>query len=74
MRDGPECFMAPLNIKLEWKSRWRNYRDNSIAFFFFSPIFDISKYVGCVEVVGCVRCEELASWEVVPEGVSYLLP
>ncbi|XP_057999385.1 uncharacterized protein LOC110662529 [Hevea brasiliensis] len=22
----------------------------------------------CVEVVGCVRCEELASWEAVPEG------
>jgi hypothetical protein len=25
---------------------------------------------GCVEVVGCVRGEELASWEMVPEGVS----
>ncbi|KAJ9185801.1 hypothetical protein P3X46_005392 [Hevea brasiliensis] len=25
-------------------------------------------YIGCVEVVGCVRCEELASWEAVPEG------
>ncbi|KAF2307005.1 hypothetical protein GH714_023239 [Hevea brasiliensis] len=24
--------------------------------------------LGCVEVVGCVRCEELASWEAVPEG------
>ncbi|KAL3564856.1 hypothetical protein D5086_032902 [Populus alba] len=23
----------------------------------------------CVEVVGCVKCEELASWEAVPEGV-----
>lgn len=29
-------------------------------------IFD----VGCVEVVGCVRGEELAHWNMVPEGVS----
>lgn len=25
---------------------------------------------GCIEVVGCVRGEELASWEMVPEGVG----
>ncbi|XP_021810986.1 uncharacterized protein LOC110754246 isoform X2 [Prunus avium] len=26
-------------------------------------------FLGCVEVVGCVRREELACWEMVPEGV-----
>jgi len=26
--------------------------------------------IGCVDVVGCVRCDELASWEAVPEGVG----
>lgn len=25
--------------------------------------------VGCVEVVGCVKCEELVCWEDVPESV-----
>ena len=25
---------------------------------------------GCIEVVGCVRGEELARWEMVPEGVG----
>ncbi|KAJ6951569.1 hypothetical protein NC653_040881 [Populus alba x Populus x berolinensis] len=25
--------------------------------------------MGCVEVVGCLKCEELASWEAVPDGV-----
>lgn len=29
-------------------------------------------HIGCVDVVGCVRCEELTSWEAVPEGVSTL--
>lgn len=27
---------------------------------------------GCVEVVGCVKCEELACWKEVPEGVGIL--
>ena len=26
---------------------------------------------GCVEVVGCLEHEELAGWEMVPEGVRY---
>lgn len=26
--------------------------------------------IGCVEVVGCVTREELAGWEMVPEGVG----
>jgi len=28
-------------------------------------------YAGCVEVVGCLTSDELASWEMVPEGVTY---
>lgn len=27
-------------------------------------------HIGCVEVVGCVGGEELAHWNMVPEGVS----
>jgi len=26
--------------------------------------------IGCVEVVGCLKCEELVSWEAVPESVG----
>lgn len=28
---------------------------------------------GCVEVVGCIKCEELQSWEELPEGVENIL-
>ena len=26
-------------------------------------------HLGCIEVVGCLRCDELSSWKAVPEGV-----
>ena len=32
----------------------------------YELVFD----VGCVEVVGCLRREELACWKAVPEGVG----
>lgn len=28
--------------------------------------------IGCVEVVGCLKRDELACWEMVPEGVLIL--
>jgi hypothetical protein len=27
-------------------------------------------FAGCVNVVGCVKCEELVCWEELPKGVS----
>ncbi|XP_062006282.1 uncharacterized protein LOC133723478 [Rosa rugosa] len=35
----------------------------------FPQHYPVSRLLGCVEVVGCVRREELAGWEMVPEGV-----
>nr|XP_043629036.1 activating signal cointegrator 1 [Erigeron canadensis] len=35
----------------------------------FPEHYPVSKLLGCVEVVGCVKGEELASWEDVPQGV-----
>ncbi|KAK1430435.1 hypothetical protein QVD17_13154 [Tagetes erecta] len=35
----------------------------------FPEHYPVSRLLGCVEVVGCVKCEELASWEDVPQGV-----
>ncbi|KAL6142874.1 hypothetical protein ACLB2K_061149 [Fragaria x ananassa] len=35
----------------------------------FPEHYLISRLLGCVEVVGCVRREELAGWEMVPQGV-----
>ncbi|XP_009364453.2 uncharacterized protein LOC103954365 isoform X2 [Pyrus x bretschneideri] len=35
----------------------------------FPEHYPVSRLLGCVEVVGCLRREELASWEMVPEGV-----
>lgn len=34
-------------------------------------LFEFIYYTGCVEVVGCVKGDELASWEMVPKGVGY---
>uniref|UniRef100_A0A6P3ZKD5 uncharacterized protein LOC107412308 n=1 Tax=Ziziphus jujuba TaxID=326968 RepID=A0A6P3ZKD5_ZIZJJ len=35
----------------------------------FPEHYPVSRLLGCVDVVGCVRGEELASWEMVPPGV-----
>lgn len=29
--------------------------------------------IGCVEVVGCLKCEELVCWEAVPQSVGFML-
>ncbi|KAF9605639.1 hypothetical protein IFM89_017982 [Coptis chinensis] len=45
------------------------YAVNGITDLKFPENYPVSRLLGCVEVVGCVRCEELVSWEEVPEGV-----
>ncbi|XP_015576522.2 uncharacterized protein LOC8268210 [Ricinus communis] len=44
------------------------YVVNGITDIKFPEHYPVSRLLGCVEVVGCVRCEELASWEAIPEG------
>ncbi|KAM7249974.1 hypothetical protein ACFE04_021857 [Oxalis oulophora] len=45
------------------------YAVNGITDLKFPEHYPVSRLVGCVEVVGCVGCEELANWEEVPVGV-----
>lgn len=45
------------------------YAVNGITDVKFPEHYPVSRLLGCVEVVGCVRCEELAGWKAVPEGV-----
>ncbi|OVA02421.1 ASCH domain [Macleaya cordata] len=45
------------------------YAVNGITDLKFPENYPVSRLIGCVEVVGCVKCEELVSWEKVPEGV-----
>ncbi|XP_050225520.1 uncharacterized protein LOC126674999 isoform X2 [Mercurialis annua] len=45
------------------------YALNGITDIKFPEHYPVSRLLGCVEVVGCVRCEELVSWEAVPESV-----
>ncbi|KAJ6883849.1 activating signal cointegrator 1-like [Populus alba x Populus x berolinensis] len=45
------------------------YAVNGITDIKFPEHYPVSRLLGCVDVVGCVRCDELASWEAVPEGV-----
>ncbi|XP_061352279.1 uncharacterized protein LOC133297199 [Gastrolobium bilobum] len=42
---------------------------NGITDIEFPQHYPVSRLLGCVEVVGCLRRDELASWEMVPEGV-----
>ncbi|KAJ4969177.1 hypothetical protein NE237_015878 [Protea cynaroides] len=45
------------------------YAVNGITDLKFPEHYPVSRLLGCVEVVGCVKCEELVSWEELPEGV-----
>ncbi|XP_011623633.1 uncharacterized protein LOC18434852 [Amborella trichopoda] len=45
------------------------YAMNGIAGLKFPEHYPVSHLLGCVDVVGCVKCEELVSWEELPEGV-----
>lgn len=45
------------------------YGVNGIKDVKFPENYPISRLLGCVEVVGCIKCEELQNWEELPEGV-----
>ncbi|KAJ1290845.1 hypothetical protein BS78_02G273900 [Paspalum vaginatum] len=45
------------------------YAVNGITDIKFPEHYPVSRLLGCVEVVGCLRSEELACWEDVPESV-----
>ncbi|GAB2294441.1 hypothetical protein Dimus_028649 [Dionaea muscipula] len=45
------------------------YAVNGVTDIKFPENYPVSRLLGCVEVVGCLKCEELSSWEEVPEGV-----
>lgn len=45
------------------------YAVNGITDVKFPEHYPVSRLLGCVEVVGCLEREELAGWEMVPEGV-----
>ncbi|KAK9672873.1 hypothetical protein RND81_12G131100 [Saponaria officinalis] len=45
------------------------YAVNGITDLKFPENYPISRLLGCVEVVGCIKCEELQCWEEMPEGV-----
>ncbi|XP_058200103.1 uncharacterized protein LOC131315061 [Rhododendron vialii] len=45
------------------------YAVNGITDLKFPQQYPVSRLIGCIEVVGCLRREELACWNEVPEGV-----
>eukprot|EP00268_Persea_americana_P067258 TRINITY_DN9233_c0_g1_i1.p1 TRINITY_DN9233_c0_g1~~TRINITY_DN9233_c0_g1_i1.p1 ORF type:complete len:321 (+),score=60.91 TRINITY_DN9233_c0_g1_i1:308-1270(+) len=45
------------------------YAVNGITDLKFPEHYPVSRLLGCVEVVGCLKCEELVCWDEVPEGV-----
>ncbi|KAE9619058.1 hypothetical protein Lal_00047593 [Lupinus albus] len=45
------------------------YACNGITDITFPQHYPVSRLLGCVEVTGCLKREELAGWEKVPEGV-----
>ncbi|XP_057530938.1 uncharacterized protein LOC130809259 isoform X2 [Amaranthus tricolor] len=48
------------------------YAVNGITDLKFPENYPTSRLLGCVEVVGCIKCEELQSWEELPEGVEHI--
>ncbi|CAI0464823.1 unnamed protein product [Linum tenue] len=45
------------------------YALNGVTDIKFPEHYPVSRLLGCVEVVGCLKLDELASWEAIPEGV-----
>lgn len=46
------------------------YAVNGVADITFPEHYPTSRLLGCVEVVGCLKRNELASWDELPEGVK----
>ncbi|XP_026444769.1 uncharacterized protein LOC113345167 [Papaver somniferum] len=45
------------------------YAVNGVTDLKFPESYPVSQLLGCVDVVGCVKCEELVCWDEIPEGV-----
>ncbi|XP_074319520.1 uncharacterized protein LOC141656509 [Silene latifolia] len=45
------------------------YAVNGVSDLKFPENYPVSRLLGCVEVVGCITCDELQRWEEMPEGV-----
>lgn len=45
------------------------YAVNGVTDLKFPEHYPVSRLLGCVEVVGCVTCDELVNWDQIPEGV-----
>ncbi|KAI3877048.1 hypothetical protein MKX03_004185 [Papaver bracteatum] len=45
------------------------YAVNGVTDLKFPESYPVSRLLGCVDVVGCVKCEELVCWDEIPEGV-----
>lgn len=45
------------------------YAVNGVTEIKFPEHYPVSRLIGCVEVVGCLKCEELVCWEAIPESV-----
>ncbi|GFP85769.1 activating signal cointegrator 1 [Phtheirospermum japonicum] len=45
------------------------YAMNGVTDIKFPEHYPISRLLGCVNIVGCVTCEELVSWEAIPASV-----
>lgn len=61
------CEVAQLTF-ICWKSKNTLVFKIIVNFYLTEPSFFF--IAGCVEVVGCVKCEELVCWEAVPESVG----
>ncbi|KAK6914083.1 ASCH domain [Dillenia turbinata] len=59
----------PATIKVVEDFYREIYAVNGITNVRFPEHYPISRLLGCVEVVGCIKREELEHWEEVPEGV-----
>ncbi|CAN1233350.1 Activating signal cointegrator 1 [Linum perenne] len=49
------------------------YALNGVTDIKFPQHYPVSRLLGCIEVVGCLKLDEVASWEAIPEG-KLLIP
>ncbi|CAN0892856.1 Activating signal cointegrator 1, partial [Linum grandiflorum] len=45
------------------------YALNGVTDIKFPQHYPVSRLLGCIEVVGCLKLDEVANWEAIPEGV-----
>ncbi|KAL3634460.1 hypothetical protein CASFOL_021514 [Castilleja foliolosa] len=59
----------PETIKIMENFYREIYAMNGVTDIKFPEHYPVSRLLGCVNVVGCVTCEELVSWEAIPTSV-----